>query len=115
VLLDRGRALAALQKTGALLGIEAPWRRPVELLSLAERQLAEIVSAIAHGARILLLEEPTSALGPREAERLIAPLAMLGRACPAACSLPLRGSEGLEAAQNMTGLRCVDVVGTGMG
>jgi ABC-type sugar transport system ATPase subunit len=44
-LLDRSHTLAVLQKTGALLGIEAPWRRPVQQLSLAERQLAEIVCA----------------------------------------------------------------------
>jgi general nucleoside transport system ATP-binding protein len=113
VLLDRGRALAALQKTGALLGIEAPWRRPVELLSLAERQLAEIVSAIAHGARILLLDEPTSALGPREVERLIAALAMLGRAGVAVGLVTHRVREVLEGAHDVTVLRGGEVVYAG--
>jgi general nucleoside transport system ATP-binding protein len=111
--LDRAGALAALRETGARLGIEAPWRTPVERLSLAERQLVEIVSAIAHGARILLLDEPTSALGPVEVDRLIEALAMLARAGVAVGLVTHRVREVLEGAQQVSVLRSGQVVFVG--
>jgi general nucleoside transport system ATP-binding protein len=113
VLLDRAKALSALKTTGVLLGFEAPWRLPVEKLSLAERQLAEIVSAIASGARILLLDEPTSSLGPREVERLIAALDMLARAGVAVGLVTHRVREVLEGAHDVTVLRRGEVVFAG--
>jgi general nucleoside transport system ATP-binding protein len=111
--LDRAGALAVLRETGARLGIKAAWRPPVERLSLAERQLVEIVSAIAHGARILLLDEPTSALGPVEVDRLIEALAMLARAGVAVGLVTHRVREVLEGAQQVTVLRSGQVVFVG--
>jgi ABC-type sugar transport system ATPase subunit len=43
---------------------------PVGALSLAERQLLEVVKALLHEPRALLLDEPTTALGPAEVEWL---------------------------------------------
>lgn len=39
---------------------------PVRAMGLAERQLGELAIALAQGARVLLLDEPTSAIGPHE-------------------------------------------------
>ena len=44
---------------------------PVEDLSVALRQRLEIVKALATGARILLLDEPTALLAPSEVEELL--------------------------------------------
>ena len=46
-------------------------------LSVAEQQLVEIARAIAVGCRVLVLDEPTSTLGRRDAERLFALIARL--------------------------------------
>ncbi|MGY6658607.1 ABC transporter ATP-binding protein [Amycolatopsis sp. TRM77291] len=43
---------------------------PARHLSRGERQLGELVIALAQDARVLLLDEPTSALGPREVDTL---------------------------------------------
>ncbi len=43
---------------------------PVHRLSLAEQQLVEIARAIAVGARVLVLDEPTSSLARNDIERL---------------------------------------------
>jgi ribose transport system ATP-binding protein len=45
-------------------------RRPVASLSLAQRQLLEVVKALLAKPAVLLLDEPTTALGPEEVEHL---------------------------------------------
>jgi ribose transport system ATP-binding protein len=43
---------------------------PTGFLSLAERQLFEVAKALVSGPKVLLLDEPTTALGPYEVEAL---------------------------------------------
>ncbi len=52
------------------LGLRVEARTPVEALSLEQRQLLEIARALMIRPRVLILDEPTSALHPRETERL---------------------------------------------
>jgi ABC-type sugar transport system ATPase subunit len=52
------------------LGVDAPFRRPVNRLSLADRQLIEIARALLQNPRVLILDEPTSSLHMAEVERL---------------------------------------------
>jgi rhamnose transport system ATP-binding protein len=55
-----------------LAGLRMPIdvRVPVKLLSIAERQSIEIVKALSIDARVLVLDEPTSAISAREVDRL---------------------------------------------
>jgi len=62
----REAAAAAL----ARLGIELSPDRPVETLSVAERQMVDLARAIAAPLRVLLLDEPTATLGKHETDRL---------------------------------------------
>jgi ABC-type sugar transport system ATPase subunit len=52
------------------LGMAIDPRTPVELLSLEQRQLLEIARALMIRPRVLILDEPTSALHAHETERL---------------------------------------------
>jgi ribose transport system ATP-binding protein len=52
------------------LGVDLPVDRPVERLSVAERQIVEIARALVADARLLILDEPTSALAAEEVENL---------------------------------------------
>ncbi len=57
---------------GLLRRVSLPQRPddPVQALSVAQQQLLELSKALAHPLRVLILDEPTSALGPGESEDL---------------------------------------------
>lgn len=95
----------ALREAGEGIGIAVPMDVPVERLGLAQRQLGEIVSAVAAGARLLLLDEPTSALGPREIEALIATLRQLALRGQAVGLVTHRIDEVLQGADDVSVLR----------
>ena len=50
--------------------LDLPVSAGVRTLSLAERQLLEVVKALLAKPKVLLLDEPTTALGPEDVERL---------------------------------------------
>lgn len=62
----RSRARALLDAMKLAIDPDAP----VETLSFAERQLLEIARALGGNARVIVMDEPTSALAEPEAERL---------------------------------------------
>ncbi|SMH53912.1 ATP-binding cassette domain-containing protein [Mesorhizobium australicum] len=103
--LDRDGALSQLQKVAADMDVSLDMTSPVERLSLAGRQLGEIVSAVAAGARILLLDEPTSALGPVEIERLIRTIRRLASGGTSVALVTHRIAEVMEGADDITVLR----------
>jgi ribose transport system ATP-binding protein len=59
------------------LGIEVDPRTRIGSLAIGLQQLIEIARVLYSGARIIILDEPTSALSPPEVERLFAMLAQL--------------------------------------
>jgi len=72
--IEAARAREALARLG--LG-DLDLEKPVAALDVAVRQLVEIARALLADARLLILDEPTAALTPREAERLFAVVAEL--------------------------------------
>jgi ribose transport system ATP-binding protein len=63
----------------AELGIHVDVKEPAGLLNVGVQQLIEIARTIFSGAEIIILDEPTSALSPPEAERLFEFIALLKR------------------------------------
>jgi ABC-type sugar transport system ATPase subunit len=61
----------------AELGLEVQPRQPVATLSLAERQLVEVAKALVTDPRVLILDEPTSALEAASTETLLQVLRVL--------------------------------------
>ena len=72
----RRRAAEHLQS----LGIDVDPRTPMGALPLGLQQLVELARVLFSGARIIILDEPTSALSPPEVERLFALLRRLREA-----------------------------------
>ncbi|WAC25618.1 ATP-binding cassette domain-containing protein [Ancylobacter sp. SL191] len=76
--LDTGRFLqpreasAELTALMAELGFDLDLSRPVHDMPLSSRQQLEILRVLAVGARLLILDEPTSVLSPLETEQLFA-------------------------------------------
>src|SRR5204862_6921737 len=50
--------------------LDVPPNVPVGTLSLAQRQLLEVVKSLLARPKVLLLDEPTTALGPEDVQRL---------------------------------------------
>lgn len=67
---DRSRARAKVDDIMRRSGLSAPLDVPVGQLSVGERQRVEILKALYRDARILVLDEPTAVLTPREADTL---------------------------------------------
>jgi len=70
-ILNRAEAAQAARSLLARLGLtEIDPATPVRDLTVAQMQLVEIARAISRKVRVLVLDEPNSALSPRESERL---------------------------------------------
>lgn len=59
------------------LGLDVDVREPVESFPIAIQQLIEIAKALARNARVIIMDEPTSALNAPEVERLFALIQLL--------------------------------------
>ena len=65
-------ARAEVERLAGELDLAVPADSLVDDLPMAVRQQAEILISLAWGARVLILDEPSSALGPLETDALIA-------------------------------------------
>ena len=81
-------------------------------LSVAERQLVQIASAVGSGARIIVFDEPTSSLGHAETESLYALIARLTGGGSSVIYVSHRMAELFRVADTMTVLRDGRHVGT---
>jgi len=94
------------------LGEDLDLRRPVRELSLAQRQIIEIARALGSDARLLILDEPTSALTPPEVDRLFAILRQLRAAGTSIIFISHRLPEVFAIADRITVLKDGEIVGT---
>ena len=60
-----------------MVGLSISPRTKVQYLSIAEQQLVEIAKSLSLGAKIIIMDEPTSALSPKEVESLFKIIAQL--------------------------------------
>jgi ribose transport system ATP-binding protein len=78
---------------------------PAGFLSLADRQLFEVAKALVTDPKVLLLDEPTTALGPDEVEALHRTVAACSRRGVGVVYVSHRLPEVLEIADRVTVLR----------
>ncbi|MBV9289016.1 MAG: ATP-binding cassette domain-containing protein, partial [Hyphomicrobiales bacterium] len=112
ILVDRRAMIARSRALLRRLGADFDPTLPVSTLSRAERQLVEIGRALSHSARVLILDEPTSALTSSEAETLFALLRSLRSERTAVVFISHRMPEVLEIADRISVLKDGELAGT---
>ncbi|HUG42981.1 MAG TPA: sugar ABC transporter ATP-binding protein [Acidobacteriota bacterium] len=105
----RARARKLLQD----LGIDLNPDFPVRTLSVAQQQMVEVAKAIAVQARILIMDEPTSALTHGEARELFAAIRRLRNRGTGIIYITHKLEELFEIADSYTVLRDGRLVGSG--
>jgi ABC-type sugar transport system ATPase subunit len=104
----RARATALL----ADVGLRLDPRQPVRQCRIAEQQLIELAKALAGDLRVLIMDEPTSALADAEVRRLFAVIRSLTARGVAVVYISHRLEELAEIADTVTVLRDGTYVGT---
>ena len=93
------------------LGAVVDLKRRVDELPLAHRQLVEIARALCSGGRVLVLDEPTSALSKPEARGLFAAIRSIVERDAAVVFVSHRLDEVFEITDALTVLRDGRIVG----
>jgi general nucleoside transport system ATP-binding protein len=113
--LDVDEARSRAQAVARDMGVSVPWDAPVETLGVGDRQRLEIVRALVREARVVILDEPTAVLTPREADALYVTLRRLADAGRAVIVVTHRLDEVREHADAVTVLRRGSLVSTRVG
>ena len=111
-LLDRKRMA---EETKALLGrlqVDLPPQRLVRDLRIGEQQIVEVAKALAPGARVLMLDEPTSALSEAEIRHLFSVIATLKAQGVTLIYVSHKLEEVFALSDRITVLRDGETVGT---
>jgi simple sugar transport system ATP-binding protein len=117
---DRGLLLEPDVIDGRILDLSRRYRMPVKprariwQLSVGEQQRVEILKALYRGARVLILDEPTSQLTPQEAEDLFKTLRLMAGEGRAVIFISHKLEEVMAVSNRVTVLRRGKVIGTTM-
>jgi len=95
------------------LGFAIPATRRMYSLSVAQMQLVEIAKALSHDAEVIFMDEPTSAIGHREAHQLFSVVRRLRERGRGIVYVSHRLSEIFDVADRYTVLRDGAYVGSG--
>ncbi|WP_028925833.1 sugar ABC transporter ATP-binding protein [Pseudonocardia acaciae] len=107
---DMARMVSDTARLLTRTGVTLDPRRPVEQLRTGEQQLVTIAKALSLDARILIMDEPTSALSTHEVEQLFGVIAELRRAGTSIVYISHRMDEIGRVADRATVLRNGSVV-----
>lgn len=102
------KAQAALDR----VGLDISPRTPVELLGVAQMQLVEIAKSLSSDCRILIFDEPTATLSPKDTARLFDIIRQLKADGIGIVYISHHLKEIYEIADRFTVLRNGEVIGT---
>jgi ABC-type uncharacterized transport system ATPase subunit len=111
-LIDLEDTRVALHALGEQVGLPVDPDARTDELSLGAAQRAEIVAALHHGAKLLILDEPTAVLTPIEVEGLLATLRRLAREGRTIIIVTHKLDEVRTVADDVTVLRAGKTVAT---
>ncbi len=105
LIVDRKASTAAASALLVRLGIELDPEARIGSLRVGEQQLVEIAKALSMEARILIMDEPTSALSPAECQRLFKIIRQLAVDGVAIVYISHRIEEVMQLADRVTVFR----------
>ena len=105
LIVNRRKAVADARALLDRLGIDLDPETRISSLRVGEQQLVEIARALSVSARILIMDEPTSALSPAECRRLFTIIRQLASAGVAIIYISHRIEEVMLLADRVTVLR----------
>jgi ribose transport system ATP-binding protein len=105
VLIDRRHMVRAAERLLARLGVKIAPETRIAGLRVGEQQLVEIAKALSLNARILIMDEPTSALSSSECDTLFKIVRQLAKEGVAIIYTSHRIEEVLDLADRVTVLR----------
>ncbi|MGX1544635.1 sugar ABC transporter ATP-binding protein [Streptomyces adustus] len=112
-LIDFGRLHREADEALRRLGIRVDVRRPLRELGVGAQQMVALARAVAVDARVVIMDEPTSSLEPREVATLFGVIRMLRERGVAVIYVSHRMDELYEICDAVTVLRDGRVVHTG--
>jgi simple sugar transport system ATP-binding protein len=110
--LDRAAAAARIREIVRRHGLEVDPEACVGELSVGARQRVEIVKALYRGAEILILDEPTAVLSPREVDALFVTARGFAAAGASVVLITHKLAEMREVADRISVMRGGKLVGT---
>src|SRR5215468_1613815 len=111
VKIDFKQAEARINELSKDFGFDIDPRKRVEELSVGQEQRVEVLKALYRGARILILDEPTAVLTPREVEEFFKILRSMREQGKTVIIITHKLSEVLSLSDNVTVMRDGQVVG----
>ncbi|HWH13425.1 MAG TPA: ABC transporter ATP-binding protein, partial [Miltoncostaeaceae bacterium] len=112
LLLDRAEAAARVRELSERFGLAVDPEALIEDITVGQQQRVEILKALYRGADILILDEPTAVLTPKEAEELGGILRGLAAQGTSVVFITHKLNEVLDVADRVTVLRRGRVVDT---
>jgi len=103
--IDGERARREVREAAERFGLELDVGARVEMLGVAAQQRVEIVKQLWRGARVLILDEPTAVLAPREADELVRTVRALAAGGRAVIFISHKLREVLAVADRIAVLR----------
>ncbi len=104
-LIDQRRMQREARDILARYGVEVDVRRPLQALSVGVQQTVAVARAVNERHRIVVMDEPTSSLEPREVERLFSVIDLLRDEGVAVVYVSHRLDEVFRMCDNVTVLR----------
>ncbi|HKQ72954.1 MAG TPA: ABC transporter ATP-binding protein [Blastocatellia bacterium] len=109
--IDFKRAEEQINKLSKDFGFDIDPRKRIEELSVGQEQRVEVLKALYRGARILILDEPTAVLTPREIEEFFKILRSMREQGKTVIIITHKLNEVLALSDNVTVMRDGQVVG----
>jgi general nucleoside transport system ATP-binding protein len=110
--LNRQKAFADVQQLSATYGLHVEPAARVDTVPVGMRQRVEILKALYRGAQILILDEPTAVLTPKETNDLFAAIRSLVAQGKTVIFITHKLREVMEISDRVTVMRDAHTVGT---